>query len=79
MQEGASHMTDRPILAMMYIVCARRKHAPTMGGRVGGDMDRSLSPAFEGTFGFSQAFARVVETPGFCVVDDRTGCETEPY
>ena len=26
---------------------------------------RSLSPAFEGTFGFSQAFAGVVETLGF--------------
>ena len=77
---GRASYMDRPILTVAYIVFARdasSKHAPTMGGRVGGDMDRSLSPAFEGTFGFSQAFAGVVETPGFCVVDDRDRCESE--
>ena len=37
-QEGASQ-TDRPILTMHETLCSRaRKHAPTMGGRVGGDM-----------------------------------------
>ena len=37
-QEGASQ-TDRPILTMHETLCSRaRKHAPTMGGRVGGDI-----------------------------------------
>ena len=45
-QEGASQ-TDRPILTTWHdTLCSRaRKHAPTMGGRVGGDIGPVLRSA----------------------------------